>query len=58
MSRSENNELLPAPAVNGRLQRPSLKYRGIVGLTAVGRQGIGATKTLLWSPAVKKRSAT
>ena len=26
-------------------------HKDIVGVTAVGRQGIGATKTLLWSQA-------
>jgi hypothetical protein len=29
----------------------SLMHKDIVGVTAVGRQGIGATKTLLWSQA-------
>ena len=38
--------------------KESLKHRNIVGLTAVGRQGISATKTLLWSRADNKdRSA-
>ena len=27
----------------------TLKHKNIVGLTAVGRQGIGATNTVLWS---------
>ena len=30
-----------------------LKHKDIVGLTTVGRQGIGATKTLLWSRAAQ-----
>jgi len=32
----------------------ALKHKDIVGITAVGRQGIGATKTLLWSQAAQK----
>ncbi|XP_060584269.1 uncharacterized protein LOC132740392 [Ruditapes philippinarum] len=31
--------------------KSSLMHKDIVGVTAVGRQGIGATKTLLWSQA-------
>ena len=33
--------------------KSALKHNDIVGMTAVGRQGIGATKTLLWSQAVQ-----
>jgi len=32
----------------------ALKHRDIVGITAVGRQGIGATKTVLWSRSDQK----
>ena len=32
----------------------TLKHRDIVGITAVGRQGIGATKTVLWSRSDQK----
>jgi len=32
-----------------RLTESSLKHKDIVGMTAVGCQGIGATRTLLWS---------
>jgi len=31
----------------------ALKHNDIVGMTGVGRQGIGATNTLLWSQAVQ-----
>jgi len=33
----------------------TLKHRDIVGITAVGRQGIGETKTVLWSRSDQKK---
>ncbi|KAL4234862.1 hypothetical protein ACF0H5_006504 [Mactra antiquata] len=33
----------------------ALKHKDIVGMTAVGRQGIGATKTHLWSQAAQNK---
>ena len=33
----------------------TLKHRDIVGVTAVGRQGIGATNTVLWSRPDQRR---
>ena len=37
-----------------RQAESSLKHKDIVGTTVVGRQGIGATKTLLWSRSDQK----
>ena len=34
----------------------TLKQKDIVGVTAVGRQGIGATNTVLWSRSDQKES--
>ena len=36
----------------------ALKHRDSVGITAVGRQGIGATKTVLWSRSDQKERRT
>ena len=37
-----------------RLTESSLKHKDIVGMTAVGRQGIGVVRTLLWSRSDQK----
>ena len=36
----------------------SLKYKDFVGVTDVGRQGIGATKAVLWSRSDQKERRT